>query len=293
MEIIGVRFKEAGKTYYFSPGGQTVPEGSKVIVETTRGTECGDVVIGNKEVDTDAMGITIKKIIRIATENDLKAIANNKNREANAFKICSQKIAEHKLEMALVDVECAFDNSKILFYFTADTRIDFRELVKDLAGVFKTRIELRQIGVRDEAKILGGLGICGRQFCCKTFLGDFNPVSIKMAKEQGLSLNPMKISGTCGRLMCCLKYEQDVYEELLRITPKYGAYVAVDSPVAGKFKGTVEDTNLLTGKLKIRKENEESTPPVIIHKDEVTVIKDGKITLDKNELRNLRQLERK
>jgi cell fate regulator YaaT (PSP1 superfamily) len=292
MEIIGVRFKEAGKTYYFSPGGQTVPEGAKVIVETTRGTECGDVVIGNKEVDTDAMGITIKKIIRVATENDLKAIANNKNREANAFKLCSQKIAEHKLEMALVDVECAFDNSKILFYFTADTRIDFRELVKDLAGIFKTRIELRQIGVRDEAKILGGLGICGRQFCCKTFLGDFNPVSIKMAKEQGLSLNPMKISGTCGRLMCCLKYEQDVYEDLLRITPKYGAYVSVDSPTAGKFKGTVEDTNLLTGKLKIRKEGEESTPPVIIHKDEVTIIKDGKITLDKNEMRNLRQLER-
>jgi cell fate regulator YaaT (PSP1 superfamily) len=292
MEIIGVRFKEAGKTYYFSPNGQIVPEGSKVIVETTRGTECGDVVIGNKEVDTDALGITIKKIIRPATENDLKAIANNKNREANAFKVCSQKITEHGLEMTLVDVECAFDNSKILFYFTADTRIDFRELVKDLAGVFKTRIELRQIGVRDEAKILGGLGICGRQFCCKTFLGDFNPVSIKMAKEQGLSLNPMKISGTCGRLMCCLKYEQDVYEELLRITPKYGAYVAVDSATLGKFKGTVEDVNLLTGKLKVRKEGEESTPPVFISKDEVTVIKDGKITLDKNEMRNLRGLER-
>jgi cell fate regulator YaaT (PSP1 superfamily) len=292
MEIIGVRFKEAGKTYYFSPNGQVIADGAKVIVETTRGTECGDVVIGNKEVDTDALGMTIKKIIRVATENDLKAIANNKNREANAFKICSQKIAEHKLEMTLVDVECAFDNSKILFYFTADTRIDFRELVKDLAGVFKTRIELRQIGVRDEAKILGGLGICGRQFCCKTFLGDFNPVSIKMAKEQGLSLNPMKISGTCGRLMCCLKYEQDVYEELLRLTPKYGAYVSVDSAALGKFKGNVEDVNLLTGKLKIRKEGEENTPPVIIHKDEVTIIKDGKITLDKNEMRNLRQLER-
>jgi cell fate regulator YaaT (PSP1 superfamily) len=292
MEIIGVRFKEAGKTYYFSPGGQVIAEGAKVIVETTRGTECGDVVIGNKEVDTDALGMTIKKIIRVATENDLKAIANNKNREANAFKICSQKIAEHKLEMTLVDVECAFDNSKILFYFTADTRIDFRELVKDLAGVFKTRIELRQIGVRDEAKILGGLGICGRQFCCKTFLGDFNPVSIKMAKEQGLSLNPMKISGTCGRLMCCLKYEQDVYEELLRLTPKYGAYVSVDSAALGKFKGNVEDVNLLTGRLKVRKEGEENTPPVIIHKDEVTIIKDGKITLDKNEMRNLRQLER-
>jgi cell fate regulator YaaT (PSP1 superfamily) len=292
MEIIGVRFKEAGKTYYFSPNGQVISDGEKVIVETTRGTECGDVVIGNKEVDTDALGITIKKIIRLATENDLKAIANNKNREANAFKICSQKIAEHSLAMTLVDVECAFDNSKILFYFTADTRIDFRELVKDLAGVFKTRIELRQIGVRDEAKILGGLGICGRQFCCKTFLGDFNPVSIKMAKEQGLSLNPMKISGTCGRLMCCLKYEQDVYEELLRLTPKYGAYVSVDSAASGKFKGTVEDVNLLTGKLKIRKEGEENTPPLIIGKEEVTIIKDGKITLDKNEMRNLRQLER-
>jgi cell fate regulator YaaT (PSP1 superfamily) len=292
MEVIGVRFREAGKTYYFSPGGQTVEPGKKVIVETVRGIECGDVVVGNKEADTEAMGITLKNIVRVATENDIKAIENNRQRANYAARICNEKIAAHNLKMTLVDVECAFDNSKILFYFTAESRVDFRELVKDLAGVFKTRIELRQIGVRDEAKIIGGLGICGRQFCCKTFLGDFNPVSIKMAKEQGLSLNPMKISGTCGRLMCCLKYEQDVYDELLSITPKTGAYIAVDSPTLGKFNGTVEDVNLLTGRLKVRKEHEENTPAVVIHKSEATIIKDGKIALSKEEMRSLRSLER-
>jgi cell fate regulator YaaT (PSP1 superfamily) len=292
MEVIGVRFKEAGKTYYFSPNEQQVEAGSKVIVETIRGVECGDVVVGNKEADTDAMGITVKKIVRVATENDIKSIESNRQRAKYAARICNEKIEAHSLKMTLVDVECAFDNSKILFYFTAETRVDFRELVKDLAGVFKTRIELRQIGVRDEAKILGGLGICGRQFCCKTFLGDFNPVSIKMAKEQGISLNPMKISGTCGRLMCCLKYEQDTYEELLKITPKTGAYIKVDSPTAGKFNGTVEDVNLLTGKLKVRKESEPNTPAVMVHKSEVTIIKDGKIALSKEEMRSLKSLEK-
>jgi cell fate regulator YaaT (PSP1 superfamily) len=292
MEVIGVRFKEAGKTYYFSPGNSKLEAGSKVIVETTRGVECGDVVIGNKDADTDAMGIVLKKIVRPATEADLKQIESNKKREDNAFRLCNQKISEHKLNMTLVNVECSFDNSKIMFYFTAEQRVDFRELVKDLAGIFKTRIELRQIGVRDEAKILGGLGICGRPFCCKTFLGDFNPVSIKMAKEQGLSLNPMKISGTCGRLMCCLKYEQDTYDELLKITPKHGAYIKVDSPTLGRFNATVEDANLITGRLKVRKEGEESTPAVMVNKDEVTVIKDGKIVVNRDEMRALRNLER-
>ncbi|MDR0944042.1 MAG: stage 0 sporulation family protein [Ruminococcus sp.] len=292
MEVIGVRFREAGKTYYFSPNGLTADEGQHVIVDTVRGIECGEVVVANKEADVQAMGITLKNIVRIATDNDLKSIEANKQRAKYAAKICEEKIASHGLKMALVDVECAFDNSKILFYFTAESRVDFRELVKDLASVFKTRIELRQIGVRDEAKIIGGLGICGRQFCCKVFLGDFNPVSIKMAKEQGLSLNPMKISGTCGRLMCCLKYEQDVYDELLSITPKTGAYISVKSATVGNFNGTVEDVNLLTGKLKVRKEGEEATPPVIVHKDEVTIIKDGKIALSKEEMRSLRSLER-
>jgi cell fate regulator YaaT (PSP1 superfamily) len=292
MEVIGVRFREAGKTYYFSPNGLTANEGQHVIVDTVRGIECGEVVVANKEADVQAMGITLKNIVRIATENDMKSIEANKQRAKYAGKICEEKIVSHGLKMTLVDVECAFDNSKILFYFTAESRVDFRELVKDLASVFKTRIELRQIGVRDEAKIIGGLGICGRQFCCKVFLGDFNPVSIKMAKEQGLSLNPMKISGTCGRLMCCLKYEQDVYDELLAITPKTGAYISVKSATLGNFNGTVEDVNLLTGRLKVRKEGEEATPAVIVHKDEVTIIKDGKIALSKEEMRSLRSLER-
>jgi cell fate regulator YaaT (PSP1 superfamily) len=292
LEVIGVRFREAGKTYYFSPNGYKIEPGQHVIVETVRGVECGDVVVGNKEADTESMGITLKNIVRVATDNDMKSIEQNKQRAKYAAKIAEEKIASHNLKMTLVDVECAFDNSKILFYFTAESRVDFRELVKDLAGVFKTRIELRQIGVRDEAKILGGLGICGRQFCCKTFLGDFNPVSIKMAKEQGLSLNPMKISGTCGRLMCCLKYEQDVYDELLSITPKTGAYITVNSSTLGKFNGTVEDVNLLTGKLKVRKEGEENTPAVMIHKSEATIIRDGKIALSKEEMRSLRSLER-
>ncbi|MGN0674434.1 MAG: stage 0 sporulation family protein, partial [Oscillospiraceae bacterium] len=219
-EIIGVRFKSAGKVYYFSPAGIKAEEGSLVIVETARGVECGEVVMPNREVDDSKITAPLKAIIRLANQQDMKILEQNKAKEQNAFKICQEKIAAHKLDMKLVDVECTFDNNKLLFYFTAETRVDFRELVKDLASVFRTRIELRQIGVRDEAKILGGLGICGREFCCKGFLGEFQPVSIKMAKEQGLSLNPTKISGTCGRLMCCLKYEQDAYEYLLKNTPK-------------------------------------------------------------------------
>ncbi|MCM1330390.1 MAG: stage 0 sporulation family protein [Ruminococcus sp.] len=284
-EIIGVRFKTAGKVYYFSPGKAKVSEGTLVIVETARGVECGEVVMPNKKVEDDKITAPLKPIIRVVTSQDMKIIEQNKVKEQNAFKICQEKILNHKLDMKLVDVECTFDNNKLLFYFTAETRVDFRELVKDLASVFRTRIELRQIGVRDEAKILGGMGICGREFCCKGFLGEFQPVSIKMAKEQGLSLNPTKISGTCGRLMCCLKYEQESYDFLLKSTPKVGAYVKTPD-----FKGTVEEVNLLTGKLKVKPEKSDD-PSVIFDKSEVTVIKDGKIRIEKEELNALKGLE--
>ncbi len=286
-EIIGVRFKSAGKVYYFSPAEIKAETGDKVIVETARGVECGEVVMENRQVDDDKITVPLKSIIRKATPQDLKIIEQNKLKEENAFKICQEKILAHKLDMKLVDVECTFDNNKLLFYFTAETRVDFRELVKDLASVFRTRIELRQIGVRDEAKILGGLGICGREFCCKGFLGEFQPVSIKMAKEQGLSLNPTKISGTCGRLMCCLKYEQEAYEYLLKSTPKVGAYVKTPD-----FKGYVEEVNLLTGKLKVKPEKSEDAA-VIFDKADVTIIRDGKIKVDKEELKALKGLEDK
>ena len=211
IEIIAVSFRNSPKSYYFSPGDEHYRVGDRVIVETSRGQECGKVCQGNREVPEEEINGTLKPVLRRATQKDLDKVEQNRKKEEEAFRIAKQKIAQHKLNMKLVEVEYAFDGSKILFFFTADGRVDFRELVKDLAGVFRTRIELRQIGVRDEAKLLGGLGICGRPFCCASFLGDFQPVSIKMAKEQALSLNPTKISGTCGRLMCCLKYENDVY----------------------------------------------------------------------------------
>lgn len=286
-EIIGVRFRSAGKVYYFSPKGEKLKTGDRVIVETSRGVECGEVVIPNRGVGEDKLVAPVKEIIRTATPADLKTVEQNKAKEKNAMKVCQEKIAAHKLNMKLVDVECTFDNNKMLFYFTAESRVDFRELVKDLASVFRTRIELRQIGVRDEAKMLGGLGVCGRPFCCKAFLGDFQPVSIKMAKEQGLSLNPTKISGTCGRLMCCLKYEQDCYEELLKVTPKVGAYVKTPD-----FKGYVEEVNLLTGMLKVKREKSDDAP-ISISKDRVEVIRDGRIRVDKDEIRALRGLEDK
>ena len=247
-EIVGVRFKSVGKIYYFSPGDLRLTVGDRVIVETVRGVECGEVVIANRQIEDNQLNTPLKPIIRAATEQDMQVLAKNKEKEKDAFRICEEKIAFRKLKMNLVDVECTFDNNKLLFYFTAENRVDFRELVKDLAAVFRTRIELRQIGVRDEAKILGGLGICGREFCCKSYMGDFQPVSIKMAKEQGLSLNPTKISGTCGRLMCCLKNEHNVYEELLKITPKVGALVVTPEG----DKGRVEDVNLITGKLRVK-----------------------------------------
>lgn len=285
-EIIGVRFKEVGKVYYFSPNGITVKMNEKVIVETARGVECGEVVIPNKGLEDNGIVQPLKPILRIATDNDLRNIEQNKQKEQEIMKVFVKKINEHKLDMKAIDVECTFDGSKILFYFTADNRVDFRELVKDLAGVYRTRIELRQIGVRDEAKMLGGLGICGRAFCCSSFLGEFQPVSIKMAKEQSLSLNPTKISGTCGRLMCCLKYEQDCYEELLKITPKVGAYVETKDG-----RGTVEEANILTGVLKVKLDKKQDAPPIPVKRDEVKVIKDGKIRVNKEEISALKKLE--
>lgn len=285
-EIIGVRFKSVGKIYYFSPDGIKLNVGEKVIVETARGVECGEVVLENREIDDSELTAPLKSIIRIATKSDLDKIEQNKKSEANAFKICEEKIAKHGLNMKLVDVECTFDNNKLLFYFTSENRVDFRELVKDLASVFRTRIELRQIGVRDEAKMLGGLGICGRPFCCKSFLGDFQPVSIKMAKDQSLSLNPSKISGTCGRLMCCLKYEQDGYEELLKTTPKIGAYV--ETPDG---KGNVVDANMLTGKIRVKNADTEAVNT--FSKDDIKIIKDGSSKINKEELKELKQLEDK
>ncbi len=268
-EIVGVRFQGAGKVYYFDPDGKPFSKGDPVIVETARGIECGEVAMDNREVPDDQIVKPLKIIIRAATPDDLKVVEENHAREKEAYRICVQKIAAHKLEMKLVDVEYTFDRSKILFYFTADGRVDFRELVKDLAGVFRTRIELRQIGVRDESKLLGGLGICGRPFCCSTFLGDFQSVSIKMAKEQGISLNPVKISGTCGRLMCCLKYEQNAYEHLLRVTPRNGT--AVDTK---EGRGVVVDSNLLTGMLKIRLNKKPDAAPISVHRREVRIVKD-------------------
>ncbi|HEZ7986509.1 MAG TPA: stage 0 sporulation family protein [Ruminococcus sp.] len=286
-EIVGVRFKSVGKIYYFSPEGIKANIGDKAIVETIRGVECGEIVIANRQIEDNEINSPLKPIIRIATAADLKVVEKNKQKEAEAFKVCEEKIAFRKLKMNLVDVECTFDNNKLLFYFTAENRVDFRELVKDLAAVFRTRIELRQIGVRDEAKILGGLGICGREFCCKGYMGDFQPVSIKMAKEQGLSLNPTKISGTCGRLMCCLKNEQNVYEELLKITPKAGAIVVTPEG----DKGRVEDVNLITGKLRVK--TDKSEVPVTLDRSEVKILKDAEIRVNREELRALKNLEDK
>ena len=286
-EIVGVRFKSVGKIYYFSPGDLRLTVGDRVIVETVRGVECGEVVIANRQIEDNQLNTPLKPIIRAATEQDMQVLAKNKEKEKDAFRICEEKIAFRKLKMNLVDVECTFDNNKLLFYFTAENRVDFRELVKDLAAVFRTRIELRQIGVRDEAKILGGLGICGREFCCKSYMGDFQPVSIKMAKEQGLSLNPTKISGTCGRLMCCLKNEHNVYEELLKITPKVGALVVTPEG----DKGRVEDVNLITGKLRVK--TEKSEVPVTVTRDEVKLLKDAEIRMTHEELKALKNLEDK
>ncbi len=266
--VIGVRFKEVGKIYYFDPDQKDYSLGELVIVETARGVECGTVAIANKEVADESIVKPLKKVVRSANKEDLRRMEENRQKEKRAYRICQEKINANKLEMKLVGVEYAFDNSKILFYFTADGRVDFRELVKDLASVFRTRIELRQIGVRDEAKMLGGLGICGRPFCCSSFLGELQPVSIKMAKEQGLSLNPTKISGTCGRLMCCLKYEQPAYEELLRTTPKVGA--VVNTPDG---RGVVKEVSLLTGQLKVNLQSSDEGVLSVYDKGDVRPIR--------------------
>lgn len=286
VKIIGVRFKSIGKIYYFDPNGLDIKLGDSVIVETARGIECGEVVIDDREIDENEFTSPIKPVIRIAAAQDFDVIEKNKKKEQDAFKICEEKIEKHGLKMNLIDVECTFDNNKMLFYFTAENRVDFRELVKDLAAVFRTRIELRQIGVRDEAKKLGGLGICGQPFCCSRFLGEFQPVSIKMAKEQSLSLNPTKISGTCGRLMCCLKYEQESYEELLKVTPKVGAVVKT-----ADGRGIVEDVNLLTGKLRVKMDKTDAV--ATLDKGDVEVIKDAVIRVDKDEIKALKGLEDK
>lgn len=288
VNVIGLRFKPVGKIYFFDPCGIEFETGESAIVETARGIECGIVAQKNHDVEPDKVVEPLKKVIRKADESDLKRLETNALREKEAFRICVQKIGERKLQMRLVDVECAFDGSNLLFYFTADGRIDFRELVKDLAGIFRTRIELRQIGVRDEAKMIGGLGICGRTLCCHGYLDSFVPVSIKMAKEQGLSLNPTKISGSCGRLMCCLKYEQEAYEDLNRTCPKVGALV--EAPDGSK--GTVESVVLLRKTVSVRFERGNTSEVKEFSADELKILKNGRARRDKDseneaELKNL------
>ena len=275
-EVIGVRFRDSGKVYYFDPAGEKAREGTLVVVETARGPECGTVAMENREIPDSGVVKPLRKLIRAATDEDIRRLKENREKEKNAFEVCGEKILQHKLDMKLVDAEYAFDGSKLLFYFTADGRVDFRELVKDLASVFRMRIELRQIGVRDEAKMLGGLGICGQPFCCARFLSDFQPVSIKMAKEQGLSLNPAKISGSCGRLMCCLKYEQPAYDYLLKVTPRAGS--AVQTP---KGRGRVADVNLLTGKVKVTLDSAPDALPEIYDRAELKTLRAPKPAEDK------------
>lgn len=285
-QVVGIRFKDSGKVYSFDPGELFFQKGDHAVVETARGAECGEVALGNHEVPDEEVVKPLKRVLRAATTEDLQTVERNREREKKAFSVCEEKIRTHKLDMKLVDVEYTFDGSKILFYFTADGRVDFRSLVKDLASTFHTRIELRQIGVRDESKMIGGFGICGRPFCCSTFLNDFHPVSIKMAKEQGLSLNPGKISGTCGRLMCCLKYEQAAYDHLLRHTPKVGAVVETR-----EGRGVVIDNNLLTGMLKIRLDRRPDAAPLLIERHEVRLVRDAQVRLSKAELEALKGIE--
>lgn len=264
---VGVRFRNNGKVYDFDPKDLILLPGEMVVVETARGVECGEVVRANRETPT-AEGKQIKPVLRKATPEDRRRVEENAAKEREAMRICQERIASNGLEMKLVDAEYSFDNSKILFNFTAEGRVDFRNLVKELAGVFHTRIELHQIGVRDEAKKLGGLGICGRPFCCAQFLRDFQPVSIKMAKEQGLSLNPTKISGSCGRLMCCLKYEQSTYEELWKLCPKVGATV-----MTPEGRGVVTESSVLKGQIKVRLDKNPDSPPAEMQVEDVNVIR--------------------
>ncbi len=276
--VVSVRFKKVGKLYYFDPGELELTKDTPVIVETQKGVEFGECVMEPKEVEDEKIVPPLRKVVRIATKEDFKSIEDNHLKEKNAIDTFVKKITEHKLEMKFVDVEFTFDGSKIVFYFTSEGRVDFRDLVKDLASVFRTRIELRQIGVRDEAKMLGGLGVCGKPFCCSTFLDEFHPVSIKMAKEQGLSLNPTKISGTCGRLMCCLKYEQDAYEDLIKNTPRQESIVKT-----AQGQGTVTEVSLLRGNLKVRLDSAPDQPPKVFHKSEVKLIHSPKNNGRKND----------
>ena len=270
ITVVGVQFKKGGKVYYFDPGKLDIAAGDEVIIDTARGAEYGFCAEGNHTVPTAKVVQPLRAVIRVATDNDRRTRQEYKEKEPHAFEVCQNKILDHKLDMKLVSAEYSFDGSKILFYFTADGRVDFRDLVKDLAGVFRTRIELRQIGVRDEAKMMGGLGICGRPFCCKQFLDDFQPVSIKMAKTQSLSLNPTKISGTCGRLMCCLKYEQDAYESLIKSSPKQDSIVNTCDG-----KGTVTDVSLLKQTVKVRLDNDPSTVKCY-HNCDICILRNGK-----------------
>lgn len=270
--VIGIRFREVGKLYYFSPGKKEVKLGDKVIVETTRGMECGTVIFGNRKLNDENINQPLKEILRVATKEDLQKVEENKEREKEAFLICKKKILEHGLDMKLISAECTFDNAKMLFYFTAEDRVDFRNLVKDLASVFRVRIELRQVGVRDETKIVGGIGSCGRPLCCHSYLSDFVPVSIKMAKEQNVSLNPTKISGVCGRLMCCLKNEADTYEYLNAKLPKIGEHIELKDG----NKGVVSGTNVLRQKIKVSIQKSEEEKEIVEYKVSDIKIKKSK-----------------
>ena len=286
-KVIGVRFKRPGKVYFFDAGNINVKAKDKVIVETAMGQEMGEVVINNKSLTNNKIKASLKPIIRVATEKDLKHFTENKEKEKEAFKICEEKIKKHKLGMHLVDASYTFDNAKLLFYFTADNRIDFRELVKDLASIFKTRIELRQIGVRDQVRRIGGNGVCGRELCCCTFLNNFDTVSIKMAKEQNIALNPAKISGNCGRLMCCLRYEQEAYEEKLKKLPKVGAIVKTEDG-----EGTVNSIEILKGIVKIKIKDGEDTFYKKYPASEIKIIKNIESKeMNQEERENLKELE--
>ena len=290
-KVIGVRFRPAGKIYFFSPGKYKIEAGDKVIVETARGVEFGSVVTGVREVEDDKITQPLKSVIRIATQDDVRKEEKNREKEKEAFKICLEKIHKHGLEMKLIDAEYTFDNNKVLFYFTADGRIDFRELVKDLASVFRTRIELRQIGVRDETKIRGGIGICGRPLCCHTYLTEFAPVSIKMAKEQNLSLNPSKISGVCGRLMCCLTNEEETYEDLNRHLPSVGDHVTTPEGL----KGDVQSINVLRQMVKVvvLQDNDEKEIREYHSSELKFKPKRKKVKVSKEEMAELKGLEEK
>lgn len=285
-KVVGVRFKEIGKIYYFDASNQSLKVNDMVVAETSQGINCGKVVIIKNELADNNFVKKLKTIIRKAEKSDIERLNGLKRKENKAKRLFEEKIKKHNLNMKLISVEYTFDGRKILFYFTAEGRIDFRGLVKDLAGIFKTRIELRQVGVRDEAKVFGGLGICGKPFCCATFLDDFHPVSIKMAKDQGLSLNPAKISGTCGRLMCCLKFEQEAYCDLLKNMPKVGAIVETE-----RGEGKVIEQNILTGMLKICINSLPEAAPFYVNSKDVKIIRDAKVKISKEEIEKLKELE--